>query len=69
MWQLSHEIVRSVVLFDLMMHLCLLLLVWYNSTGVNFSHDFKSSALKISPGNSLTAKSFCIRALMSSFSA
>jgi len=39
MRNLSHEVVRPVILLDLMMHLSLLLLVWYDSTGVYLGHD------------------------------
>ena len=50
--QLCHEVVWSVILLNLMMHLSLLLFVWDNGTWVDLGHHFKACTLKVTPANS-----------------
>jgi hypothetical protein len=49
--QLCHEVVWSVILLYLMMHLGLLLFVGDNSTRVDLGHHFKACTLKVPPTN------------------
>jgi hypothetical protein len=50
-WELCHEVVRSVILLNLMMHLGLLLFIGYNGARVDLSHHFKTCTLKVTPAN------------------
>ena len=50
--QLCHEVVWSVILLNLMMHLGLLLFVRDNGTWVDLGHHFKACTLKVTPANS-----------------
>ena len=47
--QLCHEVVRSVILLNLMMHLGLLLFIWNNGARVDLCHNFKTCTLKVTP--------------------
>lgn len=68
--QFCHEVVRSVILLNLMMHLGLLLFVWDNGTWVDLGHHFKACALKVTPAdaNGNPEATFSVRSHMTAFS-
>ena len=49
--QLCHEVVRSVILLNLMMHLGLLLFIWNNGARVDLCHHFEACTLKVTSAN------------------